>query len=145
MFLKDLMENNTIIGVFIAVFGYLIFHFGIRMIEVAYVLKYKKPFYTHFYPFLKKLNRNQKQILIDNFPFYNNLTNKQQSYFDHRVACFIKDKNFIGRDGLVITDEIMVLISATAIMLTFGFRDFYIALISKIVVYPNKFYSNTNK
>ena len=139
------MDNNTIIGVFIAVCVYLVFHFSIRMIEVAYVVKYRKPFYIHFYPFLKTLNKCQRQILIDNFPFYNNLASKQKAYFEHRVACFIKDKDFIGRDGLVITDDIMILISATAVMLTFGFRDFYIALISKIVVYPNKFYSNTNK
>ena len=30
-------------------------------------------------------------------------------------------------------------------MLTFGFRDFYIGLISKIIIYPKAFYSNTNK
>lgn len=139
------MGSNTIIVVFIVVFVGLMFHFAIKMIEVAYVLKYRKPFYTHFYPFLKKLNQEQKHILTSKFHFYNKLSNKEKSYFEHRVASFINDKDFIGRDSLVITDEIKVLISATAIMLTFGFRDFYIALISKIVVYPNKFYSNTNK
>ena len=36
------MGSNTIIGVFIAVCVYLIFHFAIKMIEVAYVLKYRK-------------------------------------------------------------------------------------------------------
>jgi len=30
-------------------------------------------------------------------------------------------------------------------MLTFGFRDFYIGLISKIVIYPKQFYSKTNE
>ena len=45
----------------------------------------------------------------------------------------------------MVTEEMRVLISATAVMLTFGFRDFYIGLISKIVVYPEKFYSNINK
>src|SRR5690606_21549614 len=106
------MSNNTIIAIFIALCIYLIFHFSLRMIEVAYVLKYRKPFYVHFYPFLKKLNRNQKQVLTANFPFYNNLSSKQKSYFEHRVVCFIKDKDFIGRDGLVITDDILILISA---------------------------------
>jgi len=139
------MGSNLIIGIFVAVLVCLIFHFAIKMIEVAYVLKYRKPFYIHFYPFLKKLNKEQKSILSTKFRFYNKLTSKQKSFFEHRVASFIKDKDFIGRDGLVITDEIMILISATAVMLTFGFRDFYIALISKIVVYPNKFYSVTNK
>ncbi len=139
------MGHTIIIGVFVAVLVYIIFHFAVKMMEVAYVLKYRKPFYTHFYPFLKKLNQQQKHILVNNFHFYKKLSNKQKSYFEHRLALFIKDKDFIGREGIVITDEIKVLISATAVMLTFGFRDFYIALISKIVVYPNKFYSNTNK
>ena len=60
------------------------------------------------------------------------------------MACFIEDKNFIGRDELRIDDHVKVLISATAIMLTFGFRDFYIGLIDKIFVYPKPFYSKTN-
>ena len=137
--------NSIIIWVFIAILFYIVFHFAMKMIEVAYVLKYKKPFYIHFYPFLRKLNKERKSILASKFRFYNKLTNKQKSYFEHRVASFIKDKDFIGREGIIINDEIKVLISATAVMLTFGFRDFYIALISKIVVYPNKFYSNTNK
>lgn len=45
----------------------------------------------------------------------------------------------------MISEDIRVLVSATAIMLTFGFRNFYIGLISKIIVYPKAFYSNTNK
>ena len=73
------------------------------------------------------------------------LTKKQKKYFEHRLASFIKDKHFIARKDFQITDEVKVLISATAVMLTFGFRDFYIGLISKIVVYPNTFYSAINK
>jgi Mlc titration factor MtfA (ptsG expression regulator) len=115
------------------------------MIEMVYVLKHKKPLYNHFYLRLKLLNEKQKRILKQQFTFYNKLTKKEQGYFEHRVASFINDKDFIGRDELVISEDIKILISATAVMLTFGFRDFYIGLISKIVVYPNAFYSNTNK
>ncbi|WNH10922.1 zinc-dependent peptidase [Thalassobellus suaedae] len=50
----------------------------------------------------------------------------------------------MSREGAIITEEQQVLISATAVMLTFGFRDFYIGLISKIVIYPEAFYSQTN-
>jgi len=73
------------------------------------------------------------------------LTDKEKTYFEHRLALFIKDKDFIGREGLVITDEVRVLASATAIMLTFGFRDFYIGILEKIIIYPHAFYSNMNK
>ncbi|MFT5215866.1 MAG: Mlc titration factor MtfA (ptsG expression regulator) [Glaciecola sp.] len=37
-----------------------------------------------------------------------------------------------------------MLVSATAVMLTLGFRDFYIGLMDKIFVYPDEFYSNMN-
>ena len=60
------------------------------------------------------------------------------------MASFINDKDFIGR-GIQITEEMKILLASTAVMLTFGFRDFYIGLIQKIVVYPDKFYSKTNK
>jgi hypothetical protein len=141
---KYSLGSKIILGIFFAILAYMFFHFAVKMIEMGYVLKRKKPFYVHFYYFLRKLDNNQKSILNKSFPFYNKLTNKHKSYFEHRVASFIKDKDFIGRGGTVITEEMKVLVSATAVMLTFGFRDFYIGLISKIVIYPKKFYSKSN-
>ena len=137
--------SKVILGILFAALAYLFLHYAFKMTEMAYVLKRKKPLYNHFYIFLKQLNEPQKSILKNHFSFYKKLSDKEKKYFEHRVALFIKDKDFIGRDGNRITDEMKVLISATAVMLTFGFRDFYIGVISKIVIYPNKFYSNTNK
>lgn len=111
---------------------------------MAYVMRNKKPLYNHIYIKLKALSSKQKGILINQFSFYNKLNKKQQKQFEHRVAEFVLDKAFIGRDGLKITDEIQVLIAATAVMLTFGFRDFYIGLVEKIFVYPDEFYSTMN-
>ncbi len=107
-------------------------------------MKFKRPFYTHFYISIKKLDPKYKSILAQKFLFYKNLDSKYERYFEHRVASFIKDKEFIGREGITVTDEMKTLISATAVMLTFGFRDFYIGLIDKIFIYPNSFYSTSN-
>lgn len=137
--------SKVILGILFAVLAYILFYYGFKMIEMGYVLKHKKPLYNHFYFYLRKLNSRQKSILKNKFSFYKKLNKKQQQYFEHRVASFIKDKDFIGRGGIMITEEIKILISATAVMLTFGFRDFYIGIISTIVVYPNKFYSKTNQ
>lgn len=104
-----------------------------------------KPWYTHFYIVSRKLSKSQKAVIIKNFKFYNRLSDKHKKYFEHRVASFIKDKDFVGRDGFPITEEVRVIISATAVMLTFGFRDYYIGIISKIVIYPEAFFSNTNQ
>lgn len=141
---KYTLGSKIILGVFFAILLYMGIHFLVKMMEMAYVLKYKKPFYTHFYLFLRKLNKEQKYFLKNHFVFYNKLTPKQKKYFEHRVASFIKDKDFIARDGVIVNDEMKVLISATGVMLTFGFRDFYIGLISKIVIYPTQFFSRSN-
>ncbi len=137
--------SKMVFGILFAVLIYIVLYYGFKMIEMGYVLKHRKPLYNHLYFYLKKLNAKQESILNNKFSFYNKLTEKQKKHFKHRVASFIEDKDFIGRDGSPITDEMKVLISATAVMLTFGFRDFYIGIISKIIVYPSKFYSKTNK
>lgn len=137
--------SKIILGILFAALAYMFFFFAFKMVEMAYVMKYKRPLYNHFYLHLRKLNAKQKRILTNEFRFYNKLSSKEKRYFEHRVASFIKDKDFIGRDGNTITDEMKVLVSATAVMLTFGFRDFYIGFISRIVIYPSKFYSNTNR
>lgn len=139
------LSSKIVLGMLLAILIYIVLLYAFKMIEMGYVLKYKKPLYNHFYFILKRLNGKEKAVLQAQFSFYKRLDNKEKTYFEHRVASFIKDKDFIGRDGVIITDEIRVLIAATAVMLTFGFRDFYIGLISKIIIYPKAFYSNTNK
>ena len=136
--------SKVILVILLAILLYIILRYAIKLIEMAYVLKYKKPLYTHFYFFKRKLNSSQKSILKNNFSFYNRLPNAHKPYFEHRLTSFIKDKDFIGRQGVKVSEEMKVLISATAVMLTFGFRDFYIGIISKIVIYPEAFYSKTN-
>ncbi|MCF7560990.1 zinc-dependent peptidase [Sabulilitoribacter multivorans] len=139
------LASQLILAGFLVVMTIIILHYGFKLIEMGYVLRHKKPLYNHFYLRLKKLKNNQKSILENQFSFYRKLSAKEKKYFEHRLVLFIKDKDFIGREGIIITDEIKVLISATAVMLTFGFRDFYVGIISRIVVYPSKFYSNTNE
>lgn len=143
LIIKYTIGSKIILGIFFAALAFMFFHFAIKLIEMAYVLKYRKPYYVHFYYFLRKLTDEQKRILDTKFRFYSKLSKKNKRYFEHRVASFIGDKDFIGR-GIDITEEMKVLLAATAVMLTFGFRDFYIGLISKIVVYPTKFYSKSN-
>ena len=145
LILKDFtLGSQTILVILFAVLAFIIFFYTFRLIEMGYVLKYKRPLYNHFYFRLTTLNKNQKSILRNQFSFFKKLNDKEKTFFEHRLALFIKDKDFIGREGISVTDEMKVLISATAVMLTFGFRDFYISFISKIVIYPSKFYSHTN-
>lgn len=141
---ESVLASQIIMGILFVVLTLFICYYAFKLIEMGHVLKYKKPLYNHFYWRLKKLNKNQKAVLYKDFSFFKKLNIREKTYFEHRVASFIIDKDFIGRDQLIVTDEMKVLISASAVMLTFGFRDYYIPLISKIVIYPTQFYSNTN-
>lgn len=137
-------ENKPVYFIIFAVLFIMVLRYIFKLIEMVYVMKYRKPLYLHFYLFKRRLGARQKDILSAKFSFYNKLSQKQKGYFEHRVASFIKDKDFIGGQDMKVTDEMKTLISATAVMLTFGFRDFYIGLISKIVVYPSTFLSKLN-
>lgn len=138
------ITGDTIIAVFLTALILMILYFGFKMFEMSYVMRKKKPLYNHIYIKLKKLSTNQQAILRNHFLFYKRLNDKQKQHFEHRVASFIIDKKFIGREGQAITDEMKVLVSATAVMLTFGFRDYFIGLVDKIFVYPDEFYSKMN-
>ena len=112
--------------------------------EQVYASKNRKPFFLNFLVSPKKISDKQKRILENQFTFYQRLTDKEKTVFRHRVATFIKEKEFIGRQEIEITDEIKVLISATAIMLTFGFKNYLLNIINTIIVYPEPFYSKIN-
>lgn len=137
--------GKVIIAIFSLILIIMIANFSFKMIELAFVMKNKKPFYIHFPFLLKRLNDKQKSVLKDQFSFYHKLNPRYRRQFEHRVASIIKDKTFIGREGVIVTDEMKTLISATAAMLTFGFRDYYIGLIDKIFIYPSAFYSTANE
>lgn len=115
-----------------------------RFLEMAYV-EYidKKLFYTHLNVGLKKLQPHQQVILKRKFRFYQYLTPKQQSFFEHRVARFLREKEFVGK-GLEVTDEMQVLVAATAVKMMFGLRDYRLQIIQTIFIYPEAYYSRLN-
>lgn len=93
----------------------------------------------------RQLSKLELAVLESQFSFYNKLTAKEKKRFQHRVSVFINNKQFVGRQDLELTTDMYVLISATAVMLTFGFRKYLIDLIDVIIVYPEAFYSTTNE
>lgn len=80
-------------------------------------------------------------LLKQKNPYFRNLSPDAQEVFVDRLFKFMEDKKFIGREGLVITDEIKVLISAAAIQLTFGLKDYMITHLYAINVFPRVFFS----
>ena len=114
------------------------------VVEPAYVFLFNKPLYIHWYPFSKKLKPSQRQIFINDFPFYIRLSPKKKTYFEHRVNEFVDKYEFIGKD-IVITEQMEMLIAGTYVMLTFGMRNYLVSLFNKIIIYPSSYFSTVNQ
>lgn len=120
-------------------FGFFLF----RVFENWYASSYDKPLYRHYFVY-KKLTKEQLTILENDFSFFRHLSKREKRQFQHRVATFINDKNFIGRDGLDITTRMKVLVAAVGCMLSFGRKNYNYGLIEHILLYPGAFYSTVN-
>lgn len=141
LLLDKKIETDIITAIiFLACIAVMAF-FAFRLVERIYSLIYKRPIFVHWYFKLRSIDLDQRKILQDQFLFYKNLSQRKKRFFEHRVATFIKNKKFLGRDGVSVDGDVEVLIAATAVMLTFGFRDYLIGAVSTIIIYPEKFFS----
>ncbi|MFK5879653.1 MAG: zinc-dependent peptidase [Flavobacteriaceae bacterium] len=91
--------------------------------------------------FPKKFNSTQRTLISSNSQFYSNLTLTNKKYFEHRVLSFIESYEFVSRERVKITEEIKLLIAASAIKLTFGYRHYIFSSIDTIIVYPKDYFS----
>lgn len=112
------------------------------VLEELFMHIFKRPFYIHFYPRKKTITLQQESILRQEFPFYRSLSEKRQRYFMHRISKFIDHHEFIGKEDFIITEQVRVLVAATAIMLTFGMRKYLFPVVNKVIVYPSVYLSS---
>lgn len=117
----------------------------VNVLESLSVYFFNKPLFVHFYLVKKRLPKTKKEFLEENIRFYQRLNNKQKQYFEHRVTKFIRNYDFIEKDGFEFTPEIKVLIASSYVKLTFGMRRYLTSTFNKIIVYPKAFYSTTTK
>lgn len=122
--------------------GILLFLF--RIFESIYAARFNKPLVRHYYTF-RKLRADQLKVLNTEFEFYRKLNRKHKRQFQHRVATFIKDKEFIGRDDLIVSERMKILVAAVGCMLSFGRKNYLYTVIHFILIYPKEFYSNINQ
>lgn len=136
-------EYDWLIPYVLGALGLWVLYILFRIFENWYANKYDRLLYRDVFIF-RTLSRKQKEILTEEFHFYSLLRSKEKKRFEHRVASFIKDKEFVGRDDLEVTDRMIILIAAVGCMLTFGRKNYKYALVDYILIYPKAFYSNTN-
>jgi MtfA peptidase len=115
-------------------------HLVSSVIEPFYMLIFQKPVYVHFYASPKKLPDTHRYMLT-RFAFYRKLPEKKKAYFEHRVHEFIVKYAFYGKQDLVVTEEMRVMIAATYVKLTFGFRVYLFDVFDKIILYPDSYES----
>ncbi|MEL6812882.1 MAG: zinc-dependent peptidase [Bacteroidota bacterium] len=144
MFFLQADENVTWLAPYAYAIVLLGFAFAFfRIFEIWYAGRYDKPLYRHYWVY-RKLKAEHISILEKEFAFYPRLSRKEKRQFHHRMAVFISEKKFVGREGLEITERIKVLIAAVGCMLSFGRRNYEYGLIDYILVYPEEFYSTMN-
>lgn len=81
-------------------------------------------------------------LLQKDFSYYRKLPAESRGLFKSRINEFIKHTEFQGRQGLEVTETMKVLVSATAVQLTFGFNSYYnYDHFNKIILYPDKYVS----
>jgi MtfA peptidase len=82
-------------------------------------------------------------ILEKYFGYYRKLGPEHKKEFQRRVENFITQKEFVPRAELpVVTEEMKVIASSSAIQLTFGLRETYFDHFKVLLFYPDEFLSN---
>ncbi len=108
---------------------------------------------SKFPALFKPLRRPQKRVppqhirpcLEKHFEYYNRLSPQYQEEFVGKLVKFMNKKEFIPRQLVEVTEEMQVLISAAAVQITFGLPDVYLKHFSRILVYPDDYYSTIFK
>jgi Mlc titration factor MtfA (ptsG expression regulator) len=83
---------------------------------------------------------------IRSMPYYLRLNPLDRKRFELRVQLFINTKNFISRGkGFELRDEMIAKISASAVEISFGFQKMDYEHFTRILIYPNDYYSNITR
>ncbi len=93
----------------------------------------------------RELNEFQRGLIVRHFTFYKRLSISDKKRFEHRVRKFMDKHNFVGREGVVISEKMKLLISSTAVMLTFGMRRYLFSEFDNIIIYPKDYFSHVTK
>jgi Mlc titration factor MtfA (ptsG expression regulator) len=85
---------------------------------------------------------NYQELLKQNFVVYKMLGENGRRKFEIRVCRFIRMKDFrAGKNIEKITDEMRVMVAASAIQLTYGYPGMYFQHFKTIILYAEEYYS----
>jgi Mlc titration factor MtfA (ptsG expression regulator) len=80
-----------------------------------------------------------QEVLTQKLPFYQDLNPSQQQRLQAKIQLFLKQKQFIGCNDFVITDEVRLIIAAQACYLALNLGSNPYPRLDSILVYPDAF------
>ena len=85
-----------------------------------------------------------RDILKRRLPYFRALPADLQLQLKKHIQVFVAEKQFIGCDGLTVTDEMRVTIAAQACLLLLNRPDYYYPKLKQILLYPAAFVVSGN-
>lgn len=80
------------------------------------------------------------KLLEEKVDYYKHLSDPQRARFIRRIYDFREQTKFVGMEGLAVTEEMELIISAGAVQLTFWLKHYALDFIKRIHIYPEVFY-----
>ncbi len=117
----------------------------VLLIIIAYFLYILHYAYKLYFAKLEPLTISEKKIILNNFPVYKKLSNRQKQKLEYRILRFRKDKQFVFNGLIPRQEDMALLLSATATMLTLGLKNYRIPAIERIIIYPDQYFSLINR
>ncbi|AUT01315.1 hypothetical protein CLI64_13395 [Nostoc sp. CENA543] len=103
-------------------------------------------------PILRKKRRNRIQkrqfptlwnaVIENNLPIYLCLSPAERRQLQGHIQVFLSEKQFIGCQGLQVTEEMKIIIAAVACLLLLNERGEYFPKLRSILIYPSTYFVN---
>lgn len=77
-----------------------------------------------------------RRVLEKRVPFWGQISAPLRPRFEHMLTCFIREKAWIPAGGMELSDDVRVVIAATAVRLVLHLDLSYLDRLTEIVVYP---------
>jgi len=125
---------NFFFNVFVFSFVYCVPLTIIIWAYAAYYLRINQYHLFKIFQYSKPLSIERRVILERKFLYYQNLSAEDKIIFKNQVNHFLINKKIVSDKDIVITDEMEVLIAATAMQILFGRDAYYLSSFSNIRV-----------
>ncbi|MBC7451604.1 MAG: zinc-dependent peptidase [Cytophagales bacterium] len=117
----EITAGTVTLALFIAPFvwfsiSYFYYYFKAQQIHLSKFFQYKKP-----------LDVERVQLLKKYIPYYTTLSSENKKVFEKRMHHFLLNKTFTSDNSIEITEDMKVMIAATAMQILFGLEAYYLS------------------